>query len=252
MTDPSDSELFTIGQVVALLHRELDISISHLRFWDKEGLLVPQRTPGGHRLYSMEDIERIRLIKRLQSNRNLPIATIKQMLASTGHEALSDALPYLERLIRPRHYDAGFEPLDGETLARTTRLPLETVTLLTEKGVLLPSMQRTADDRISLCYDEDDLWLCQAIVELRTLGIDLDLFIEKAALTREFLRTEWERIAMPRIETFAAIPPHSRMRLNELFEEFELLLMHKIRFRLRSETFGPPAADRSTLPEADA
>lgn len=41
-----------------------DIPISSLRYWERQyGVVTPYRTAGGHRLYSQEDIERLRFLK---------------------------------------------------------------------------------------------------------------------------------------------------------------------------------------------
>lgn len=37
--------------------KELGVSINTLRRWDKEGILVPLKTPSGHRRYNLEDIK---------------------------------------------------------------------------------------------------------------------------------------------------------------------------------------------------
>lgn len=53
--------LYTIGEVALLC----DINPVTLRAWQRRyGLLQPQRTDGGHRLFTEADIERIREIKR--------------------------------------------------------------------------------------------------------------------------------------------------------------------------------------------
>lgn len=70
MAESSGSGMKTIGQVVDVLSREFpDVSVSSLRFLEREGLLSPQRKAGGHRLYSARDIERARVIKQWQANR---------------------------------------------------------------------------------------------------------------------------------------------------------------------------------------
>ena len=38
-----------------------------LRLYEKKGLVRPKRTPGGTRLYSENDIERLRMIQRLST-----------------------------------------------------------------------------------------------------------------------------------------------------------------------------------------
>ena len=73
--------LMTIGEAVAELRESWpDVSHSSLRFLQREGLIDPQRTPGGHRLYAASDLARIRLIKQWQDQR-LSLIQIRQRLA---------------------------------------------------------------------------------------------------------------------------------------------------------------------------
>src|SRR6187431_1172102 len=62
--------LRSIGAVVEELRVAYPgLSHSTLRFFEREGLVVPSRTVGGHRLYSAADVQRIRDIKRWQQDR---------------------------------------------------------------------------------------------------------------------------------------------------------------------------------------
>jgi DNA-binding transcriptional MerR regulator len=75
--------LETIGAVCGRLREEFpDISISKIRYLEDQGLLAPRRTPGGYRLFSEEDIERLEIILRLQRDEFLPLRVIRQELAS--------------------------------------------------------------------------------------------------------------------------------------------------------------------------
>jgi methanogenic corrinoid protein MtbC1 len=70
-----------IGAVVAELRkRHPDVSHSSLRFLEREGLIEPIRTPGGHRLYPATEIARIRQIKTWQQQR-LSLDEIRGRLA---------------------------------------------------------------------------------------------------------------------------------------------------------------------------
>jgi DNA-binding transcriptional MerR regulator/methylmalonyl-CoA mutase cobalamin-binding subunit len=74
--------LRSIGEVVALLAPEYpDVTPSSLRFLEREGLVVPRRTPGGHRLYGENDVARLRRVKRWQRER-LSLAEIRQRLTA--------------------------------------------------------------------------------------------------------------------------------------------------------------------------
>ena len=51
-----------------------------LRLYEGKGLVRPARTPGGTRLYSDVDVERLRLIQRLTTELGLNLAGVEQVL----------------------------------------------------------------------------------------------------------------------------------------------------------------------------
>jgi MerR family transcriptional regulator, heat shock protein HspR len=51
-----------------------------LRLYEAKGLVRPARTPGGTRLYSEADLERLRLIQRLTTELGLNLAGVEQVL----------------------------------------------------------------------------------------------------------------------------------------------------------------------------
>jgi methanogenic corrinoid protein MtbC1 len=53
-----------------------------LRFFEREGLVVPQRTAGGHRLYGEAEIERLLRLKRLQRDERLSLAEVRERLTA--------------------------------------------------------------------------------------------------------------------------------------------------------------------------
>jgi DNA-binding transcriptional MerR regulator len=93
----------TIGTVCKALEQEFpDITISKIRYLEDQKLLSPRRTQGGYRLYTQNDIQRLRTILRLQRDEFLPLRVIRQELA--GGRADRDVAP----------------PGDGRTLRRAT------------------------------------------------------------------------------------------------------------------------------------
>lgn len=68
---------FQIGEVA----RRTGVTQRTLRFYEERGLLTPSdRMEGGFRLYSEADIERIRMIKRLQDLLGFKLAEIKELV----------------------------------------------------------------------------------------------------------------------------------------------------------------------------
>jgi DNA-binding transcriptional MerR regulator len=78
----SGRDYLTIGEVVeALESAHPDLSISKVRFLEEEGLITPERTAGGYRKFSSDDVGRIEMILRLQKDHFLPLAIIRDKLA---------------------------------------------------------------------------------------------------------------------------------------------------------------------------
>ena len=51
-----------------------------LRMYETKGLVRPHRTPGGTRLYSEADVERLRIVQRLTSELGLNLAGVELVL----------------------------------------------------------------------------------------------------------------------------------------------------------------------------
>lgn len=80
MSESRESAAVTIGQAVEILRAEFpDVSPSLLRYLQREGLISPERKAGGHRLYSPQDIERIRTIRQWQAKR-VSVSEIRRRL----------------------------------------------------------------------------------------------------------------------------------------------------------------------------
>ena len=80
--DGARAKSLTIGAVCKALAQEFpDISISKIRYLEDQKLLTPRRTQGGYRLYTQNDVQRLRTILRLQRDEFLPLRVIRQELA---------------------------------------------------------------------------------------------------------------------------------------------------------------------------
>ncbi|HEY5502813.1 MAG TPA: MerR family transcriptional regulator [Candidatus Anoxymicrobiaceae bacterium] len=76
-----EEKKYGIGEVQDLLKKEFpDITISKIRFLEKEGLLNPERTPSGYRKYSKANIKQLSYILRLQREEYLPLSVIKRKM----------------------------------------------------------------------------------------------------------------------------------------------------------------------------
>ena len=82
---------------VSQLEAALDLPRASIRFYEKEGLLSPERLANGYRDYSEADLETLRRIKLLRAL-GLPLEDIKALQA--GELRLSDALRAQEERLR--------------------------------------------------------------------------------------------------------------------------------------------------------
>ena len=82
-----------------------------LRLYETKGLVRPTRTPGGTRLYSEADVERLRIIQRLTTELGLNLAGVELVLRLEDELKRAQArIDRLERRLREdvadvhRHY----------------------------------------------------------------------------------------------------------------------------------------------------
>ena len=77
-----------IGDTVKLIKKEYpSVTISRIRFLEKEGLLKPKRSKGGTRTFNDKDVQRIKKILDLQENQFYSLKAIKnnpQLLTSNS------------------------------------------------------------------------------------------------------------------------------------------------------------------------
>jgi MerR family transcriptional regulator/heat shock protein HspR len=69
--------LYTIGETADLV----GTSISTIRMYEREGLIIPNRRHSGHRRFSGADIERIRCLRKMINEEKVSIAGIRHMLS---------------------------------------------------------------------------------------------------------------------------------------------------------------------------
>jgi MerR family transcriptional regulator/heat shock protein HspR len=74
-----------------------------LRMYEAKGLVRPKRTPGGTRLYSEADVERLRIVQRLTTEVKLNLAGVELVLRL--EDELRRAHAQIERLERQRNQD---------------------------------------------------------------------------------------------------------------------------------------------------
>ena len=69
--------------VISVAARLVEMHPTTLRKYERVGFLEPSRTPGRTRLYSLDDIRRLRQIKRLVEEREMNLAGVQMALDLT-------------------------------------------------------------------------------------------------------------------------------------------------------------------------
>ena len=71
---PQGRAYLSLGEVLDALKEQFpDVTIAKIRFFEAQGLLIPERTPSGYRKFFPADIERLRLILADQEERYVPL-----------------------------------------------------------------------------------------------------------------------------------------------------------------------------------
>jgi DNA-binding transcriptional MerR regulator len=211
----------TIGAVCKQLEREFpDISISKIRYLEDQKLLSPRRTPGGYRLYSAGDLDRLRTILRLQRDEFLPLRVIRQELAAgrADSELTKGKAPDARALRRATVDVRGPGSLYTlEHVLEETGADPGLVKELEDYGVIRG--ERHDGD---VLYDDTEREIVRAVTELKRFGVggrNLRVFRtsadREAALLEQILapalrsrNPERRKEAVEALENLAAIASH--------------------------------------------
>jgi DNA-binding transcriptional MerR regulator len=168
----------TIGAVCKALDQEFpDISISKIRYLEDQKLLAPRRTPGGYRLYTSGDVQRLRTILRLQRDEFLPLRVIRQELASgrAGSEVAAPAAATdggtTPGSVRNKRRPSVTAPSSGalyslDDVIEETRADPRLVSELEEYGVIKGEVRAGTK-----YFDETEREIVRAVTELARYGV---------------------------------------------------------------------------------
>src|SRR5690349_6365280 len=173
----------TIGAVAKILGQEFDdISISKIRYLEDQKLLAPRRTPGGYRLYSQADVERLRAILRMQRDEFLPLRVIRQELATgdfSGPDRRGGADVAVAR--RTAWVDAADQTLTEQELVEQSGICESLLRELVEYAIVQPQRR----DGL-MTFDETDLEIVRAAAQLARVGVaGSNLWVFRSSADRE-------------------------------------------------------------------
>ena len=161
-------DYLSIGEVLVTLKPEFpDITISKIRFLESEGLIAPERTPSGYRKFYDEDVQRLRMILRLQRDEYLPLRVIRERI--DGREDGQGQLAGEPERAEPEDDVAPATDLqmNGDEIAAATGVERPLVDDLVSYGLLRP---RQVDGQPT--FDGDDLVVLRVSKDLFKYGVE--------------------------------------------------------------------------------
>jgi DNA-binding transcriptional MerR regulator len=213
----------TIGAVCKALRQEFpDISISKIRYLEDQKLLAPRRTQGGYRLYTQNDVQRLRTILRLQRDEFLPLRVIRQELAS-GRSENEVAAPGGDRRGLRRTVVTVRDPgalYSLEDVVEETGADHKLVRELVEFGVIKGETRGAGGG--ARYYDETEREIVRAVSELAAYGVggrNLRVFRSSADREAQLLQSilapalrsrnpERRKEAIEALENLASVTTH--------------------------------------------
>jgi DNA-binding transcriptional MerR regulator len=216
---PPPRKSITIGAVCKSLEQEFpDISISKIRYLEDEKPLTPRRTPGGYRLYSPNDVQRLRTILRMQRDEFLPLRVIRQELAG-GRDLPNNGVVGEAR--GPRRTFVGATGTGAsftlEEVVEDTGAEPELINELVEFGVIKGDMRGG-----KRCFDDTEREIVRAVSELARYGVggrNLRVFRSSADREAQLLQSilapmlrsrnpERRKEALQALESLATVTTH--------------------------------------------
>lgn len=226
----SARDYMTIGEVVdRLIAAYPDLSISKLRFLEDEGLISPERTPGGYRKFTQADLQRVELVLRLQKDHFLPLAVIREKMAEYDKGRIPAELRQSAVIAEPVAL-----PLDEaeatlvEDAPSSLGVPVSFVRELAEFG-LIEVTEGDHGDEISRA----DVAIVHATWDLRRFGVEpRHLRMYETFADRE--AAFFSQILMP---AFLHRTPETRQKLVETLNELTSLT-DELKSRLLRRALG--------------
>ena len=115
---PEDEQtVFSISRIAKMLH----VHPQTLRFYERAGFVKPVRARGDSRLYSPQDVTRLRLILHLTRDLRVNLAGVEIILRMHHQlEHLQDEIEHLRQLLVAHRQQHGADRVQTQALIKST------------------------------------------------------------------------------------------------------------------------------------
>ncbi|MBN1881879.1 MAG: MerR family transcriptional regulator [Deltaproteobacteria bacterium] len=170
------------GLKISELAKRADVTIPTIKHYLKEGLLPrPIKTGRTMSYYDEACVDRVRLIKRLQNERFLPLYVIKQILESDTD--LDQELILREGILGVSRLDIPTRVVSPEDIEKATGYGAARLKEAERMGVILP--QSTDGGTI---YDTVDLEILSLIRKREDIGIPFEYTLEMMSIYKKYMK----------------------------------------------------------------
>jgi DNA-binding transcriptional MerR regulator len=162
-------DYMTIGELVdSLTPAHPDLTISKVRFLEDEGLITPERTAGGYRKFSTNDVARVDLVLRLQKEHFLPLSVIREKLQDLDKGKVPEELRPM--VTRPEAVAMPFDDAEAVPLEQVPTMlgfPATFVRELAEYGLVRISKGDHGEE-----LARGDVQIAHTAWDMRRYGVD--------------------------------------------------------------------------------
>jgi DNA-binding transcriptional MerR regulator len=158
----------TIGEVINLLRSEFpDVTVSKIRFLETQGLVRPDRSASGYRMFTDDDIQRIQYILAEQRDHYLPLKVIKSKLTAWEH---GDESPVVTESGPPpeAYFATSGVSLTASEISRSSGLSRDQLAAVVSEGLLAPKQLPDG----SASFTDADLQTARALHRLLARGLE--------------------------------------------------------------------------------
>jgi len=191
----TEEKQYGIGEVKEILANEFsDITISKIRFLEKEGLISPDRTPSGYRKFTKGHIKQLSYILRLQREEYLPLSVIKKKIQDLKSGKVRAGDMNVMSGIAEEASIEGEAPVSMDLAPSKLGLSLETIQELVDFGVV-----NLSDGPEGKYFPAGEMKILSVVKELFRYGIEprhLRMYVQFVGRESAFI----EQIIRPQLQ----------------------------------------------------
>ncbi|MCG8339163.1 MAG: MerR family transcriptional regulator [Proteobacteria bacterium] len=173
-----ENNLIRIGQMA----KKAGVSAPTIKHYVNEGLLpAPVKTSKNMAYYDESCVERIKLIKKLQKEKFLPLDVIKRIIDSG--EAIDEDMAMGKAILKSHKIPTQSKLIKESQIVKRTGYPLEKIRLLEKEELIQPGISENGK-----VYDEADCQIIELIKRREEIGVRFDYSIQVFRVYRDAIK----------------------------------------------------------------